>query len=133
MCDSVANIANSSRSPSGAGAAPPALTPALELESWNWHQEYGYAIVDGSVKNISSESMKNVEAVVTFTTKSGEHITSSSALIQYNPILPGQTSPFKVMQSWNPAMTSASMDFHELMGGSIAWKQREHPKPKPKP
>jgi hypothetical protein len=47
-------------------------------------------------------------------------ITSNSSLITYNPVLAGQTSPFKVMKSHNPAMHSASVEFGYLTGGKIA-------------
>ncbi|MBL4693187.1 MAG: zinc ribbon domain-containing protein [Magnetovibrio sp.] len=91
----------------------------LELLDWSWGQESGFAIVNGQVKNISGRSLKNVTGVVTFQDATGEFITSSSALIEYNPILSGQTSPFKVMKTWNPAMKSGSIEFKYLMGGSL--------------
>jgi hypothetical protein len=124
----------SSSSPSSyssAAVAAPAV-PLLELQSWSWHTEYGYAIVEGRVKNISAQSLKNVEALVTFSTKSGEHATSESTLIELNPILPGQTSPFKVMMSENPALRPTQIDFKELMGGSIEWRMKEKATPKKK-
>jgi hypothetical protein len=71
------------------------------------------------VRNISGESLRNVEAVVTFYDKSGGFITSDDAIIEYNPILPGQVSPFKTITTWNPAMHTASIEFKSLMGGTI--------------
>lgn len=105
-------------------AAPAYQAPQLELQSWNWHTEYGYAIAEGRVKNISGESLKNVQAVVTFSRKNGDFITTDDALIDLNPILPGQTSSFKVMATENPAMGSANVDFKELMGGSVSWRAK---------
>lgn len=99
------------------------ITPThqLELQSWSWHSEYGYAIAEGQVKNISDESLKNVEVVITWYTEDYTFITSDSALIEYNPILPGQTSPFKVYATYNPAMFKAGIDFKFFMGGTISW------------
>jgi hypothetical protein len=94
----------------------------LELIDWHWREEYGYARLDGQVKNISTERMENVMAVAVFKTKSGDLIISSDALINYNPIMPGQTSPFSVMARWNPEMDGASLDFRQLMGGAINWR-----------
>jgi len=54
--------------------------------------------------------------VATFYDANGGFITTSDALIDYNPILPGQTSPFKVMKTENPAMKKASVEFKYLMG-----------------
>ncbi len=106
--------------------SPPATAePKLLLLNWSWHEEYGYAIVEGEVKNISSENLQNVEAVANFYTAEKKFITSADALIEYNPILPGQTSPFKAMTSHNPAMKSASITFKTLMGGTIPWNKKE--------
>lgn len=102
----------------------------LELVSYSWHTEYDYAIYEGTVKNISSESLENVVAVVSFFDKKGTFITSSEALIKYNPILPGQISPFKVMKTQNPQMDKAGVEFKFLMGGSIPHKKAENKKKK---
>ncbi|MFH1538566.1 MAG: tetratricopeptide repeat protein [bacterium] len=91
----------------------------LELISRRWHVEYGHVFYEGQVRNISYKSLENVEAVVTFYDKDGNFITSSSALIEYKPLLVNQTSPFKVIETWNPAMKTASVEFKFLMGGTI--------------
>jgi hypothetical protein len=91
----------------------------LELTSSRWSKDYGYAIYEGQVKNISNLKLENVQAVVTWYDKNDNMITSSSALIEYNPILPGQSSPFKVIKTYNPAMEKASIEFTRLMGGTI--------------
>jgi len=95
----------------------------LLLMGWSWRHEHGYAITEGQVKNISSQSLDNIEAIVEFYTKDGKFITSDSSLIEYRPLLSGQTSPFKVYATWNPAMKSAKIDFKFLFGGSIPWKK----------
>ena len=87
--------------------------------------ESGYAIFEGQVKNISSSPLENVDAVVTFYDSAGGFITSSDALIDFNPILPSQTSPFKVMKTENPAMRKAGVEFRHLMGGPIAYRNAE--------
>jgi hypothetical protein len=98
---------------------PISNTPQLVLKSWSWSMEYGYAKGVGQVKNVSNQPLRNVEAVATFYDAKGNFITSADALIDYNPILPGQTSPFSVMATENPAMTNAGVEFKELMGGAI--------------
>jgi hypothetical protein len=106
------------------------LEPKLELVKSNWHTEYGYAIYDGQVRNITTEPLKNVTAVVSFYDKQQNFITSSEAIIQFNPILPNQKSPFKVMQTENPAMKLANVEFKYLMGGTIPHKEPETKKKK---
>jgi len=91
----------------------------LEVTAFGWSKEYSYAIVEGAVKNISSQSLRNVEAVAIFEDKSGGFITSDSALIEYNPILAGQSSPFRVGARWNPAMATCRIEFKQLMGGEL--------------
>ena len=105
-----------------------ARTAQLELVRFHSHVEYGYAILEGQVKNVSSESLKNVEAVGSYYDAAGGFITSSQSLIAYNPILPGQTSAFKVMTTANPAMKGVSVDFKYLMGGTIACRRPESKK-----
>lgn len=105
--------------------APVPAGPKLELVKSNWYTEYDYAIFEGQVKNISSLPLENVEAVVSFYDANNAFITSSDALIDFNPILPGQVSPFKVMKTLNPAMKKAGVQFKDLMGGTIAYREAE--------
>lgn len=103
---------------------PQPEAPKLEVQSWSWGEVYDYAIAEGKVKNISSEPLKNVEAVLEVADKNGNFISSEGALIEYDPLLPGQSSPFKVHVRWNPAMQKASLGFKELMGSSILHKEK---------
>ena len=105
--------------------SPVSLDPQLELVRFNWRIEYGYAILEGQVRNISSRALHNVAAVASFYDTSGGFIASADALIDYNPILPGQTSPFKVMRTENPAMKKAGVEFKYLMGGTIPFRNAE--------
>ena len=66
-----------------------------------------FVIAEGQVNNISNRNLENIQAVVSFFTSDGTFITTGDALIEYNPILPGQTIPFKVMKRFNPAMDTA--------------------------
>ena len=97
----------------------------LLLKPWSWRHEHGYAIVEGQVKNVSSQSIDNIEAIVEFYTKDGTFITSDSSVIEYRPLLPGQTSPFKVYATWNPAMGTAKINFKTLFGGLISWTKEK--------
>jgi hypothetical protein len=96
-------------------------TPQLELDGNTGERGYGYITISGQVKNISGSPMKDVEAVATFVDKAGNFVTSDDALIDYNPILAGQTSPFKVMQTENPAITSWKVSFKSLFGSEIPY------------
>jgi hypothetical protein len=92
----------------------------LQLLSWHWGEEYDYAIAEGEVKNITGQSIESVTALVTWYDSNGNLITSDDALIDYNPLMPGQRSPFKVMARYNPQMKKASIRFKQLMGGDLS-------------
>jgi hypothetical protein len=114
---------------SSSSSTPTSYEPALEIISFSWRGTGTghYVEAKGQVKNISGERLENVEAVVTFNDKSGGFITSADALIDYNPILPGQTSPFSVIETYNPAMRTgtAAVEFKYLMDGTIPTRHKE--------
>ena len=93
----------------------------LEVESWRWGQGESehYYEVKGVVKNISRAPLKGVVAVVLVYDRNHQFVTSDDALIEYQPILAGQTSPFTIIGTWNPAMQTASLQFKEFSGGTI--------------
>lgn len=100
------------------------IQPKLELLDWNWSQQSSFVIVEGQVKNISSQPLENVKAVVEFYTATDVFISSDSSLIEYKTLMPGQTSPFKIIESWNPQMKRAKINFTTLFGRQISWKKK---------
>jgi hypothetical protein len=99
-------------------------TPSYKLELLSDRgtlDEY-FATVEGQVKNISGQSLDSVLVVVSWYDASGGFITSDWSFIDYQPILAGQTSPFKVMTTKNPAMKKFSINFKEFAGGTIPYK-----------
>lgn len=112
-------------SPAGSAASTPAPPsgPLLEVQSWRCSKEYSYIFVTGEVKNISSQPLKSVLAVGEFRTKAGEFVKSADALLDYNPILPGQTSPFKAGTTDNPQIQGCQLAFKQMFGGGIAYAE----------
>jgi hypothetical protein len=100
---------------------PPEPTHQLALISSRGYESDGggYHIVEGQVKNLSNVPLKNVTAVATWYDKDGGFIKSDDAIIDYNPILRGQTSPFKTMSSTNPEMSKFTVQFKTLFGGTL--------------
>lgn len=98
--------------------------PQLELVTYRWHSEHDFAILEGQVTNISSRSLEGVVAVATYYDADGGFLTSEETLIAYNPILPGQTSPFRVYTTLQEAMKDAKVDFKYFGGGSIPFRSR---------
>jgi hypothetical protein len=63
-----------------------------------------------------------VDAV--FLNADGGFITSAFAMIDSNPILPGQTAAFSVMETFDPDIRSSSVSFKTLSGKSIRTHRR---------
>ena len=115
--------APSSSVPSVSPEAPAAPAPArLELVEWRWGVKQGYAVAEGRVTNVSRDILSNVQAVVKWTTKSGDLVTSLGALVDANPLAPGVTTPFRVRVRSDPAMATGTIDFRQLGGPAIPWR-----------
>jgi len=99
--------------------------PPLELVSWRCEKEYGFIHVRGEVRNVSPRKLENVAAVGEFRTKDGELVKSEVALLEYNPIMPMQTSPFSAGGTDNPSIKRCGVTFKYLFGGSIDFTQKE--------
>ncbi len=115
-------------SPGSSGASPPdagapdtstpvADAPQLRLGSENFTKQDDYDIVSGEVTNISGEAIASVEAVTTFYDGAGNVVSTEDALIDFNPIGPGQTSPYKTMGEDNPLIRTEKTVF-QVMGGA---------------
>jgi hypothetical protein len=103
------------------------VEPVLELlsSSWSHESDSNFAIVIGQVKNISKKSLDHVEAIANFTDAKGNFISSQTALIKYNPILPDQVSPFKVMVPWNPELKNLKTEFKQTMRGKLEHREKK--------
>lgn len=93
--------------------------PLLAIKSQHVSRGNGYLTVSGEVNNITSAPLKDVEAVSTFYDKNHNVIKIATALIEYNPVMPGQTSPFKTLTPDNPLVIREITTFKFLMGGKI--------------
>lgn len=102
-----------------AGASTPAKAP-LELISWRCDRESGgWLYVRGEVRNVSGERLQNVTAVGEFRTEKGDLVSAETALVEFNPLMPGQTSPFRVSYRGNPEAKRCGVSFKRLMGGAL--------------
>ncbi len=112
-----------------------ASAPRLELERYSCGRTYGYYEIQGRVKNISDKPIDNLLAVGEFYDESENFIKADDTLVEYRPLLPGQTSPFKVLTSGNPAIKKCSVSFKEFGGREIEYQEKakeEKNKPKKK-
>jgi hypothetical protein len=97
---------------------PTASADQLALLSATGHEsESGsYRYVEGEVENLTTAPLRSVAAVASWYTKDGTFITSDSALIAFDPLMPGQKSPFKTITRGNPQMSKFAVVFKTLSG-----------------
>lgn len=100
-----------------------ASKPKLRIESWRCYKEHGYYFVAGTVSNISSSSLDSVTAVATFETEDGQFVKNDQAMIDYQPVMAGQTSPFTVITTGNPAIARCRLAFKHLFGAAIPYNE----------
>ena len=100
---------------------PTAVLAHLILEpgaSWS-QSSSSYVTFIGQVTNDTSLPLRRVQAVATFKDAAGVFVSSDTGFLDYEPLLPGQTSAFKVLARYNPAMAKASIEFKVLGAGAI--------------
>lgn len=93
----------------------------LALLSNNGVRQSGYLIINGEVQNMSGEKITHLMAVVTHYTNKDSIISSEDAVVEYDPLLPGQKTPFKVMTRSNPEMKKYAVSFKTMFGGEIPY------------
>lgn len=101
--------------------------PVLELLSYSWSHESDsdYAYVVGQVKNISKKSYDHVEVVANFSDAEGNFVATEDTLIDYEPLLSDQVSPFKIHVPWNPAFKSVKAEFKQMMRGKLEHREKK--------
>lgn len=102
-------------------AARASIKPPLSVGRSKCSTSYGFTTYEGRVTNQSSSPIDNLMAVGIFADSNGEFIKSDSAMVEYQPLLPGQTSPWKVMTTDNPAIKKCHLEFKTMFGGKIAY------------
>jgi hypothetical protein len=106
-------------------AGKPSGEALLELQEMSWYEQGGYAVVTGSVKNVSGRNIPSVLVHARFLDEDGNLLVSEHSLIDLNPIFPGQVSTFSVAARFNPAIRDAKLDFTLFSGESIPWSKLE--------
>ena len=90
-----------------------------------------YMQCDGEVKNLTSSPIQYVKAFVSYYDKQQTFVTSDGALITFNPLMPGQQSPFKILTPYHPHLAQFSISFTTLWGHPITAQDQKATKQKP--
>lgn len=104
---------------------PPREVPPLVIESWRFYVESGFVHGVGEVTNTTDEKFEALFVIMTFYDSAGEVVKTSEAVVDFNPLLPGQTSPFTVIDTNNPAIESATVAFKTVFGRRVNSMSRD--------
>ena len=67
--------------------------------------------INSEVKNLSNAPLHYVEAVARYYTEDDSFISSESSFLKFDPLLPNQTSPFRIMRLVNPKIKKVKLSF----------------------
>jgi hypothetical protein len=98
---------------------PASLTDyQLSADSASCSRSPAFVTCEGFVTNLSKHPLSSVQAVVVYKA-AGTPVSSDTALITYDPLLPGQQSPWKVISRDNPSFDEMEVEFTLLFGSSL--------------
>lgn len=112
----------------GSPAAAPAITHsprpsptplfdvALPAAACTLNQIIPMTTCEGTVRNLSAQTIEGVRVVVEWLDDQGAVQATKSGPIDYNPLLPGQESPWTLVGSYNPALTKFIVSFRGPAG-----------------
>lgn len=98
---------------------PPEHDLALISSNCTTRSDIGFTECEGYVQNISGGTLENVMVVIEWFDADGTPQSADEALIDYNPILAGQQSPWSTIGRYNPALTTFSVQFKDLLGPTL--------------
>ena len=78
--------------------------------------QFDWIYITGEATNLSGKKLDAVLAVASFYAEDGTLITSDFAMLEFSPLMPDQSSPFKIMTPNNPHISKARIAF-KLFGG----------------
>jgi hypothetical protein len=95
------------------------------MESWSWgRSSENYVTINGKLMNLTENRITHVKVHVELLDKGGNFITSGWSYLQYPILMPYQSSPFQIIERWNPLMAKANiriqMPTGEMIQGSCA-------------
>lgn len=93
--------------------------PPLKVHSWRCSNEHGFVKVHGAVTNQSDRAINRLMVTAIYTTGNGDVVKTSDAMVDFQPLLPGQRSPFSTMTTDNPAIRSCNVTFRTMSGGEV--------------
>lgn len=103
--------------------------PQLKLLSSRGEIGRNLITITGEVQNISTEKIESLWVVVSLYDKDDQLITTEDSVVEYTPLMPGQTTPFKSLVRVNPLMKIYKIGFREGLSGQIDYIDARSEKP----
>lgn len=99
---------------------------ALIIEDSSWYRErYGsYVTAEGRVTNNTAVTINYAKVLIEYYTDNLTFVTSDWSYLELTALLPGQSTPYKIMTRENPAMARASVRFIDRSGSELASQAR---------
>ncbi len=99
-------------------APSPVQTADLVLVSENASRDPNGGTVDvnGEFRNDGTTKIDSINATTVWRDAKGEIVKSTKIYVGFDPLMPGQTSPFHVMEMDNPLITSEYTTFEDDNG-----------------
>jgi hypothetical protein len=95
--------------------------PLLEVVDSRMSQAKGFAIVEGTVRNVSPETQQYIWVQAVFVDKAGQPLRRSiEALIDTSTLFPGHSSHFKVSAAWTEGIESYRLEFTKMARTRVA-------------
>jgi hypothetical protein len=92
----------------------------LKLISFRCEHSDSFITVDGEVKNVTAAPISDLMVNSSHYDANGTFVRTDSAMVKYQPLMPGQTSPFETIGSYNPVMSRCAVAFQRMFGGKVA-------------
>ena len=74
--------------------------------------------------NLTDKPIDSLTAVIEFRTADGTFVKSEMGIVEFQPLLPGQTSPWKVMTTHNPAIEKVGLRFKRMFSGAVSARSK---------
>jgi hypothetical protein len=96
-------------------------TPRLQLVGLRCRREDGSNVIEGAVRNATTEPLPQVLVVGTWGAADGRVVKTDDAPVKDDPIPPRQTTSFRVSIPEESAVTLCQVAFRTFGGGPIPW------------
>lgn len=101
--------------------------PVLGLIGLNSEGDENLFQVHGLVRNLTGSPINSVVAVVNYFGENNAFVKTDEGHAKFDPIMPGQTSPFTVITSAHPSIVRYVVQFRQFAGSTLEMVDQRQP------